>query len=62
MSDGAASKWIRYLEFWRRDPRRDVEDEIQFHLDARIADLIARGLSPSDARADLGEWRGGRRG
>jgi len=50
MSDRAGSNWVRYLEFWRRDPRRDVDDEIQFHLDARIADLIARGLTPADAR------------
>jgi predicted permease len=50
MSDRAGSKWTRYVEFWRRDPRRDVDDEIQFHLDARIADLLAQGVPPDDAR------------
>ena len=41
---------LRYFEFWRRDPRRDVDDEIEFHMEARVADLVDRGLSPVDAR------------
>ena len=57
MSDGR----LRYFEFWRRDPRRDVEDEIQFHLEARVADLIAKGLSSEAARrraeAEFGDAR-----
>jgi predicted permease len=52
---------LRYFEFWRRDPRRDVEDEIQFHLEARVADLIAKGLSAEEARrradAEFGDAR-----
>ena len=32
--------------------RRDVEDEIRFHMDAAVADLIARGFSPEAARAE----------
>jgi len=43
-------RWLRYLEFWRRDPQRDVDDEIAFHLEERVADLIARGLAPDEAR------------
>ena len=31
--------------------RDDVDAEVQFHLDARIADLVADGLAPEDARA-----------
>ena len=41
---------LRYFEFWRRDPRRDIDDEIQFHLEARAADLTAKGLSSDEAR------------
>ena len=52
---------LRYFEFWRRDPRRDVDDEIEFHLEARIADLVARGLPLDDARrratAEFGDAR-----
>ena len=52
---------LRYFEFWRRDPRRDVEDEIQFHLEARVADLVASGLTPAEARrratAEFGDTR-----
>jgi len=32
------------------DPRRDVEDELSFHLDMRIRELIERGESPARAR------------
>ena len=33
------------------DERRDdVDAEVQFHLDARIANLVADGLAPQDAR------------
>ena len=56
---------LRYFEFWRRDPRRDVDDEIEFHLEARIADLVTRGLSPAEARrqamAEFGDARRGAR-
>jgi len=44
------SNWLRYFEFFRRDPRRDIDDEIRTHLELREADLIALGMSPEDAR------------
>ena len=42
--------WRRYLTFWRADVRRDVDDELGFHFEERIADLVASGLPPADAR------------
>jgi len=36
---------------WHRDVRRDIEDELRFHFDARIAELVALGITPEDARA-----------
>lgn len=33
------------------DPERDVDDELGFHLEMRIAELIARGEQPERARA-----------
>src|SRR5688500_16227963 len=42
--------WLRYFSFFRRDPRSDAADEVRFHLEMRIRDHIARGLSPEDAR------------
>ena len=44
--------WLRYFAFWRRDPRRDASDEISFHLDMRVRDLMARGLTQKQARAE----------
>ena len=46
-----ASRWYRYLRFWRRDVRADIDDELRFHFDARIEELIAGGMSPAAARA-----------
>ena len=45
-----SERWLRWFQPARRDPRRDVDEEIQFHLEARISDLISRGASPDDAR------------
>ena len=45
-----SDRWLRYFELPRRDPRRDVDDEIQFHLEERVADLVRRGLTPDAAR------------
>jgi putative ABC transport system permease protein len=51
--------WRRYLSFHRPDVRRDVDDELRFHFDERIADLVAAGLTPADAsrqaRAEFGD-------
>jgi predicted permease len=46
-----ASRWYRYLRFWRRDVRADIDDELRFHFDARIEELSAHGMSPASARA-----------
>jgi predicted permease len=44
--------WRRYLTFWRPTVDRDVDAEIHFHFDERVADLRARGRSEADARAE----------
>src|SRR5688572_10077657 len=41
--------WRRYLRFWGSDPAADVDDEFAFHLDMRIEELRAQGLSPTAA-------------
>jgi len=40
----------RYRDFIRHDPRRELEDELRFHLEAETEALIAEGLSPPEAR------------
>lgn len=42
--------WRRYLRFWRANPRRDVDDELRFHLEERVEDLVAQGVPPDRAR------------
>jgi len=38
--------------------RRDFDDEIAFHCDMRVADLIAQGMSEADARAQVARESG----
>lgn len=40
----------RYLRFWGPRADADVDDELQFHLDMRVQDHMARGLSETEAR------------
>jgi predicted permease len=42
--------WRRYLRFWGSNVQSDVDDELHFHLDMRVAEYVARGMSPDDAR------------
>ena len=41
--------WRRCVQFFRPDVRADVDEELRFHLDARIAEYEARGTSHADA-------------
>lgn len=45
-----APAWRRYLRFWGSDYRADIEDELSFHLEARVAELMRRGSSEAEAR------------
>jgi putative ABC transport system permease protein len=42
--------WRRYLRFWGSDPGGDVDDEFAFHVETRVDELVAQGLSPKNAR------------
>src|SRR5215211_6804137 len=60
-SPGRVPPWRRYMAFWGARVDADIEDELEFHLEMRIRDYVARGLSESDAcvaaRARLGDLR-----
>lgn len=65
MTQRLASNWRRYLGFFGRRPERDVDDELAFHVQARIDEYIAAGMDPDAARAatlerlgDLTRYRG----
>jgi predicted permease len=42
--------WRRYARMFGPDPAADVKDELSFHLQAKIDDLVTRGWSPQAAR------------
>ncbi len=44
--------WRRYARFFGVDVRRDVDEELRFHLDEKTRALIAEGLPPPEARAE----------
>ena len=52
----------RYLRFWGADPRRDADDERDFHLAMRVAEFEQSGMSREDAerttRDRFGDVRG----
>jgi putative ABC transport system permease protein len=42
--------WRRYLRFVRPNVVADVDDEIEFHIEARAAEYVVAGMTPSIAR------------
>ena len=42
--------WRRYSRFFGPDPAADVREELRFHLEAKVDDLIRQGWSPDAAR------------
>ena len=54
----AAFTWRRYLRFWGPRAAADVDDELRFHIEMRIRDYMARGMSEADARAATGQRLG----
>ena len=65
MTPRLASNWRRYLSFFGSRPERDVDDELAFHVQARVDEYVAAGMEPNAARAatlerlgDLTRYRG----
>jgi predicted permease len=50
MTRKRAPAWRRYLRFWGSNPPEDVDEELQFHLEMRVDEYIAAGMSPDAAR------------
>ncbi len=48
--DNRAPAWRRYARFLRRNPTRDVDEELEFHLQSTIDELVSSGLSRDAAR------------
>jgi predicted permease len=45
-------RWRRYARMFGPDPAADVKDELSFHLEAKIDDLVAQGWRPEAARQE----------
>ena len=58
----AQPAWRRYLRFLRPDTRADVDDEFEFHIQTRVDEFVAAGMTPSAARqralANMGDIDG----
>jgi predicted permease len=48
----AAPLWRRYDRLSGSDPAADVKDELRFHLETKVDDLVAQGWRPDDARKE----------
>jgi predicted permease len=44
--------WRRYSRLFGPDPAADVKDELRFHLQAKVDDLVNQGWSPEAARKE----------
>jgi predicted permease len=42
--------WRRYARFWGARVDEDVNDELTFHIEMRVRDYVARGMSEREAR------------
>jgi predicted permease len=45
-------RWRRLFRLDRVDAKRDIDDELRFHLEARIDDLVTSGMAPAAARLE----------
>lgn len=48
----AAPLWRRYDRLLGSDPAADVKDELRFHIETKVEDLVAQGWTPEDARKE----------
>ena len=48
--DDRVPAWRRYARFLRGNPARDVDEEVEFHFQSTIDELVASGMSPNAAR------------
>ena len=51
-ADRGRRRWIRLPWRSRSRVRRDIDDEFGFHVEMRVAEMVARGLTPEAARAE----------
>src|SRR5262245_13401605 len=56
--------WLQRVTnvFRRRDLNADIDEELQFHIDARIEENVAAGMTEADARRDAFARFGSRAG
>ncbi|MFN2566547.1 MAG: ADOP family duplicated permease [Gemmatimonadaceae bacterium] len=50
--------WRRYTRFWGTNVDADIDDEMRFHLETRVEELVERGLTSHAARAQALEEYG----
>jgi putative ABC transport system permease protein len=43
-------KWLRYSRFFGPSSVADLDDELSFHIEARVRDYMARGFSEAESR------------
>lgn len=48
----AVPMWRRWARMFGADPAGDVDDELQFHLQMKVDDLVARGWPAAEARRE----------
>ena len=53
---GEARTWRRYLRFFGPRTAADLDDELRFHVEMRVRDYMASGMSEADARSATAQF------
>jgi predicted permease len=48
---GRPAGWRRFFRLWRPNTEADIDAELRFHFEQKVAGLVARGATPDVARA-----------
>jgi predicted permease len=48
-----APLWRRYQRFWGADVARDVDEEMEFHIEMRMEELLSAGMTEWQAREEV---------
>jgi hypothetical protein len=46
---------LRFLIFAK--PNREIDDEVEFHIERQAEEYIAAGMPPQEAKGGPGVWR-----
>jgi hypothetical protein len=51
------TSWLNIRSLWqRREVKREIDEELRFHLEQRTAENLTAGMSPEEATREAHRW------